>query len=234
MLQRMGWGQHTENGQVGETTGGTTSPSWLGAPSDPTSRAEGIWCQGCFPCESDPDEREHLSWMRISVCLDPQCTFNQAISVILVYSMFNELTRTPRNNRSCEAWSPLVPLRQWSETPAWTSCGPPSQADLWRQKEYICWWYWSFYVDTKHWFKYLSRNTAVPPRTVKTAAKALSSWPQRCVEGNQALIHNCTDSSVQLINSRPTYMSSKDSDSHIIAAEGGEEAERKDRWRFGF
>ncbi len=89
------------------------------------------------------------------------------------------------------------------------------------------------YVDTKHLFKYLSRNTAVPPRTVKTAAKALSSWPQRCVEGNQALIHNCTDSSMQLINSRPTYMSSIDSDSHIIAAEGGEEAERKDRRRFG-
>lgn len=75
---------------------------------------------------------------------------------------------------------------------------------------------------------------AAPARTVKTAAKELSSWPQRCVEGNQALIHNCTDSSMQLINSSPIYMSSSDSDSHIIAAEGGEEAEHKDRWRFGF
>lgn len=54
------------------------------------------------------------------------------------------------------------------------------------------------------------------------------------MEGNQALIHNCTDSSMQLINSSPIYMSSSDSDSHIIAAEGGEEAEHKDRWRFGF
>lgn len=63
---------------------------------------------------------------------------------------------------------------------------------------------------------------AAPPRTVKTAAKALSSWPQRCVEGNQALIHNCTDSSVQLINSSPMYMSSNESDSHIIAAQAGE------------
>lgn len=60
----------------------------------------------------------------------------------------------------------------------------------------------------------------VPPSTVKMAAKALSIWPQRCVEGHQALMHSCTDSSVQLINSSPMYMSSSDSDSHIIA--GGE------------
>lgn len=56
------------------------------------------------------------------------------VSVISVYSVFNELTRTPRSSHSCEAWSLQVPLRQWSETPAWTSCDPPSQADLWRQK----------------------------------------------------------------------------------------------------
>lgn len=71
--------------------------------------------------------------------------------------------------------------------------------------------------------------TATPPRTVKTAAKALSIWPQRCVEGNQALMHSCTDSSVQLINSSPMYMSSSDSDSHIIAAEGGGESQHEDR-----
>ncbi len=81
---------------------------------------------------------------------------------------------------------------------------------------------------------YVGIKTAVPPRTVKTAAKALSSWPQRSVEGNQALIHSCTDSSVQLTNSSPMYMSSSDSDSHIIAAEGEEQAEHNDRGRFGF
>lgn len=64
-------------------------------------------------------------------------------------------------------------------------------------------------------------TTLAPPSTVKTAAKALSSWPQRCVEGNQALMHSCTESSVQLMNSSPMYMSSSDSDSHIIAAAGG-------------
>lgn len=69
----------------------------------------------------------------------------------------------------------------------------------------------------------------VPPRTVKTAAKALSSWPQCCIEGNQALIHSCTDSSMQLINSRPIFTSSIDSDSQSIAVEGGGEAERGDR-----
>lgn len=47
-----------------------------------------------------------------------------------VYSMFNEPTRTPRSSHSCVAWSPQVPSRQWSGTPAWTSCDPPFQADL--------------------------------------------------------------------------------------------------------
>lgn len=70
---------------------------------------------------------------------------------------------------------------------------------------------------TEVWFRYL------PPRTVKTAAKALSSCPQRCVDGQQVLMHSCTDSSVQLINSSPMYMSSNVSDSHIIAVEWGED-----------
>lgn len=47
-------------------------------------------------------------------------------------------------------------------------------------------------------------------------------------------MHNCTDSSVQLTNSRPMYMSSSDSDSHIIAVEGGEQAEHTDRRGVGF
>lgn len=67
----------------------------------------------------------------------------------------------------------------------------------------------------------------VPPRTVKMEAKALSICPQRCVEGQKALIHNCTDSSVQLINSSPIYMTSNDSESHIIA----EEKTKKTAWR---
>lgn len=93
----------------------------------------------------------------------------------------------------------------------------------------------SFKGNGPHWsFCVVLKLVAVPPRTVKTAAKALSSWPQRCVDGNQALMHNWADSSVQLINSRPTYMTSIDSDSHIIAEEGGEEAEHKDRRRVGF
>lgn len=62
-------------------------------------------------------------------------------------------------------------------------------------------------------------EVTVPPRTVKTDAKALSICPQRCVEGQQLLIHNCTDSSVQLINSSPIYMTSKVKESHIIADE---------------
>ncbi|TNN27211.1 hypothetical protein EYF80_062645 [Liparis tanakae] len=61
----------------------------------------------------------------------------------------------------------------------------------------------------------------VPPRTVKTAAKALSSWPQRRAAGHHARTHSCTDSSVQLTSSRPTYMISNDRDSHIIAERGG-------------
>lgn len=67
--------------------------------------------------------------------------------------------------------------------------------------------------------------TVVPPSTVKTAAKALSSWPQRCVEGHQALMHSCTESRTQLISSSPMYMSSSDSDSHIIAEAVEEEEE---------
>lgn len=84
----------------------------------------------------------------------------------------------------------------------------------------------------KIWWK-LSKywNITVPPKTVKMAAKALRSWPQHCVEGDQVLIHNCTDSSMQLINSRPIYMISSDSDSHIIAGEGGEEEGHNDSMR---
>lgn len=68
----------------------------------------------------------------------------------------------------------------------------------------------------------MAATAVVPPSTVKTAAKALSIWPHCCVEGHQARMHSCTDSSVQLISSSPMYMSSSDSDSHIIAAaEGG-------------
>lgn len=66
---------------------------------------------------------------------------------------------------------------------------------------------------------FLKKRNGVPPRTVKMAANALSSWPQRSVDGNQALMHSCTDSSMQLMTSRPMYISSSDSDSHMIAVE---------------
>ena len=63
---------------------------------------------------------------------------------------------------------------------------------------------------------------------MKTAAKELSSCPQRCVEGQQVLMHNCTDSSVQLINSSPMYMSSNVSDSHIIAVDKTDKTDKTD------
>ena len=68
-----------------------------------------------------------------------------------------------------------------------------------------------------------------PARTVKTAAKALNSCPQRRPAGEHAPTHSWRHRSRQLKHSRPMYMSSMTTDSHIMAEDQSETETEKNR-----
>ena len=55
----------------------------------------------------------------------------------------------------------------------------------------------------------------------------MTSWPQRSAAGNQADRHNCSSSSMKLINSRPMYMISMVTDSQRIPTDRERERERE-------
>lgn len=114
-----------------------TPETWLQITMDLSYSGKDSTGSKCFARNARPENPQHTAgpvWKGAAKLSEDQSGLGLQphVCLILVHSI-NKLTKRPRSSRSCEVWSPLVPLWRWSGTPAWTSCGPPSRADLRRQ-----------------------------------------------------------------------------------------------------